>query len=154
MIRRRAPETSTSRFTRLQKATADEDGPVRAQANHEEDDMNYEIIGECYIDGLDNGLFGALPAGWRMDFDKIKTGYGATHTYIHSESGRKSRWHPSLEPLLQEWKPFERERRPEDPSTFTCFRNDITGEERNSDPRLTAERLRRRGVAIRNFTFV
>ena len=127
---------------------------ARAQVNYGEHEFQYEIIGECYIDGLDNGLFGSLPAGWKLEFDKIKTGYGATHTYTHTGSGTRLRGHPSLEPLPQEWKPFERERRPEDPSTFICFRNDITGEERNSDPRLTSERLRRRGIAITDFVFV
>jgi len=120
-----------------------------------ESEDRFEIIGECYVDGLENmsSLLGSLPDGWNFLFDKMKSGYGAIHTYLHKD-GTKNKWHPSLEPLPQEWMPFERERRPEDPSTFTCFRNVKTGEEVNSDPRLTPARLRARGIDIRSFVFV
>lgn len=115
----------------------------------------YEIVGECYVDGLDNMscLFGRLPDGWTSQFDRMKSGYGATHAYLHRD-GKITKWHPLLEELPKEWMPYERERRPEDPSTFTCFWNTKTGEERNSDPRLTAARLLARGVEIRSFVFV
>jgi hypothetical protein len=117
-------------------------------------DQRYEVIGECYIDRLENGLLGNLPSGWKLQFDKIKSGYGATHTFIHTESATKTKWHPSLGSMPQQWTSFDRERRPADPSTFVCFRNTLTGEERNSDPRLTAERLRDQGIAIKTFTFI
>jgi hypothetical protein len=154
VIRKSSPKVENARVARTQGIAADEGVSGKVQAKYGEDEAQYIIIGECYIDGLDNGLFGHLPAGWKLEFDKIKTGYGATHTYIHTASGTKLRGHPSLEPLSLEWKPFERERRPEDPSTFICFRNDITGEERNSDPLLTSERLIRRGIAMTDFVFV
>lgn len=125
------------------------------EAESKESEECFEIIGECYVDGLDNMscLFGRLPDGWTSQFDKMKSGYGAIQTYLHKD-GTRTKWHPLLEDLPQEWMPFERERRPEDPSTFTCFRNIKTGEEMNTDPRLTPTRLRARGVDIRSFVFV
>jgi hypothetical protein len=124
-------------------------------AYQEDYEENFEIIGECYVDGLDNMscLFGRLPDDWTSQFDKMKGGYGATHTYLRKD-GKITKWHPLLEELPQEWIVFERERRLDDPSTFTCFRNVRTGEGRNSDPRLTATRLRARGIEIHSFVFV
>ena len=74
--------------------------------------------------------------------------------FYDTESETLTKEDPRLDPLGKEWASFERERLPDDGPTFAGFRHIVTGETRNSDPRLTIEALRRRGAKIEEFDFL
>jgi hypothetical protein len=73
------------------------------------------------------------------------------HRFFSSSTGLETTEDPRLPPLSSEWERFEREWTPDDPEPCTWFRNTVTGEEINSDPRMLPEALKARGVSLRTF---
>jgi hypothetical protein len=61
---------------------------------------------------------------------------------------------PWLGPLPPEWECFPRERTNNDPKIYEGFRNKVTGEVMNSDPRKLPEALEARGVKLETFHLV
>jgi hypothetical protein len=113
-------------------------------------DGKYRVIGDCYIQGIGDGeaLLGPIPSPWRMIcVDRVLE-------YFHTETGEQTVEDPRLEPIPEPWVriPFKRERH--DPRFCENFKNTITGEVLNSDPRLLPDALRARGVKLQTFQLV
>lgn len=61
---------------------------------------------------------------------------------------------PRLDQLPVGWEAIREERTKDDPQLFSWFRNKVTGETMNSDPRMLPEALRDRGVNLELFKLV
>ncbi|KAH9887810.1 hypothetical protein F4778DRAFT_420631 [Xylariomycetidae sp. FL2044] len=63
----------------------------------EGDDGSYRVIGECYVEALDDAvtLLGPLPTGWSVRIDEIKSGHGTTHRFQEREHGPGDRGGPA-----------------------------------------------------------
>lgn len=112
----------------------------------------YEVIGECYIQGLMDGesLLGPLPEPWKMRIVPGSEGLWTTG-YFNPSTGSVSHEDPRLAALgcvPDEWEAIQSERMPDDPKYFQKFRNKSTGETINSDPRLLPDSLKARGIPL------
>lgn len=76
--------------------------------------------------------------------------------YKNSETGTVVNTDPRLDkvPLPQEWEPLTWARGSIDPRICCRFRNNLTGELTNYDPRTTSEDLEERGVNIKEIVLV
>lgn len=120
---------------------------------------NFRLIGECYLHGVDDGnaLFPGQTLGksWAVQRFHENTGYYNLFGFTNLETGERSYEDPRLGPLPEGWSRLpERDRTDDDPETFQEFQNQFTGEIMASDPRLTAEALRQRGVKLETFALV
>jgi hypothetical protein len=89
------------------------------------------------------GLLGPLPDDWQLGFNDV----GHFQDFFNKNTDERVRNDPRLEPLSGEWEEVDQE----GDSFFefgTMFRNKITGVKQTSDPRLSPERLRARGVRL------
>ncbi|RSL61644.1 hypothetical protein CEP53_005041 [Fusarium sp. AF-6] len=118
-----------------------------------EPDGRYKILGECYIHGLADGaaLVGLVPGPREVKIFKGPGGlwdawgiWNSETKEWDSEDGRLSRaWLPDV------WESAEIERTRNDPAICRFFRNKVTGEVVNSDPRFEPEILRtKNGVEL------
>ena len=116
----------------------------------------YAIVGECCVHGLHDGasLLGPLPHPWRVQVFEDSTGSLCIYRYFNADTGELSDEDPRLDPLPEEWEKLEIERTADDPGIFKNFRNKITGEIMNADPRLLPEALKTRGVDMQTFTLI
>ncbi|KAH6671499.1 heterokaryon incompatibility protein-domain-containing protein [Plectosphaerella plurivora] len=112
-------------------------------------DGTFTVVGECFIHGLDDstGIVGQMPPGWTVHIDKDDAG-NAEHRYINAEEGLSTVEDPRLGALPAEWSRHRKIRRPGAPALAADFRNVVTGEEMNSDPRLLPKNLLRRGIEL------
>ncbi len=112
----------------------------------------YNVVGEAFVYGLNDAtaLLGPLPDGWRVQAFTDASGFTYDHRYVHLETNRIQDEDPRLK-RSTEWEMVRRHRTNRDPELFQCFRNNLTGEEMNSDPRLLPEALRERGVELECF---
>ena len=69
-------------------------------------------------------------------------------------TGEQTLEDPRLEAMPLEWERMTYERTPDDPAYFAAFRNKVTDETINSDPRLSPEALQARGVALETFSLI
>ncbi|KAH7419577.1 heterokaryon incompatibility protein-domain-containing protein [Cadophora sp. MPI-SDFR-AT-0126] len=122
----------------------------------------FHVVGECHVPGIMNAeaFLGQLPLGWTKR--KIRRHNGV---FILYEQGNiKTQKDPRINALPSGWRimfgtqehPLEVEPEPEDENQLTrkWFQNVQTGDRTYFNPALTPERLRERGVDIRDFKLV
>ncbi|KAF2491615.1 HET-domain-containing protein [Lophium mytilinum] len=118
---------------------------------------SFQVVGSVYVHGLSDAtaLLGPIPAPWTVHVDDDDAGE-YRHRFFNSITGQHHSLSedPRLEPLPPEWEHVPRDRTAEDPPVFETFRNKMTGEEMNSDPRMLPDALRKRGVPLQTFQLV
>jgi hypothetical protein len=112
-------------------------------------------VGISSLHGFTDGeaLLEPLPSPWKVRIKLGSNGYDKIY-FINSLTGESTHEDPRLEALPSHWEELEAVRTPDDPLLFGRFRNKLTGEVRNSDPRLLPEALEKRGVKIETFELV
>jgi len=115
-------------------------------------------IGCGYVHGLMDGeaFLGPIPPRYRVQIKRDvddSWGYENPH-FLDVETGEFIKKDPRLGPVPDIWEELMLERTPDDPRTYTKFRNKITGEVINSDPRLFPAALEERGVKLETFSLV
>jgi len=116
----------------------------------------FQVVGEAYIHGLEDaiGVLGPLPADWKAIIRGDDTLGRPLHRYLNPTRWEETVEDPRLDRLPPEWERIEYERSPDDPALFEVFKNCVTGETINSDPRLSPEALRMRGVKLETFQLI
>jgi hypothetical protein len=76
------------------------------------------------------------------------------HRYLNLTTCEQTAEDPRLDVLPPEWERMAYERSPDDPALFEVFKNNVTGETVNSDPRLSPEALRVREVKLEKFQLI
>jgi hypothetical protein len=119
------------------------------------DSEKFQVVGEAYIHGLEDaiGVLGPLPTGWKVIIVGDTLGR-PLHRYLNRDKWEYTAEDPRLDRLPPEWERIEYERSPDDPALFEMFKNCVTGETINSDPRLSPEALRVRGVRLETFQLI
>lgn len=118
----------------------------------------YQVIGPCYLHGFWDGesLLGRMPAPWSLKFVKDRSGIDVPR-FANAETGELTHKDPRLAslPLPEGWEQLaDAERTMNDPFTVQFWRNEKSDEKMNSDPRMTEEKLRERGIKIERFSLV
>ena len=115
----------------------------------------FHVVGECHVHGLSDavGILGPLPDHWKVIIKGDAFGR-PTHRFFHLSDNEETLNDPRLEPLPLNWERATYERFANDPAIFERFRNLVTGELVNYDPRLSPERLEARGVELQSFRLV
>ena len=116
---------------------------------------NFQVVGEAYIHGLEDDIavHGALPAQWKVIITADSLGR-ALHRYVNLMTYELTAEDPRLGVLPPEWERVPYERSADDPALFEVFKNSITGETLHSDPRLSPEALRARGVNLETLQLI
>ena len=117
---------------------------------------NYQVVGACYIQALmyAEALLGPMSEGWEyvQRLDQISGEY--QDAFVHKQSGRVQCEDPRLGQLPEGWSVKRHERE----DAYPIYVNDITGKScgkaYTTDPRMTSEELRLRGVDMRTFRLV
>ncbi|KAK3997893.1 heterokaryon incompatibility protein-domain-containing protein [Cladorrhinum sp. PSN332] len=132
---------------------------LRQQQPGESED--FTVIGDGYFYGLGdaNALLGPLPPNWSMWITDDSIGSSAIR-FWDAERGKLTKDDPRLGPLPDGWGVLDEiseehylmDRTGDDPTLFRWFRNTATGEDINSDPRMSVDALRERGVKIEMFS--
>lgn len=101
-------------------------------------------------------FLGKLPDGWCVQYDISAESVRDKVLYKNLEAGTLVNTDPRLDkvPLPQEWEPLAWTRGSIDPRICCRFRNKLTGELINYDPRMTSEALKERGVNIKEIVLV
>lgn len=114
-----------------------------------------QVVGSGYFHGLmhGEGVLGTLPGGWTCESALTESSF-FTESFHHRQTGATTSNDPHLGQLPLEWGV-------ETESTFSLstiaepkFVNRVTGEVRDTDPRLTPEAIRQRGVNIQAITLI
>lgn len=115
----------------------------------------YQIVGESFVYGLNdaNILLGPLRDGWAVEAFTDASGFTYHHRYVNRQQGVVADEDPRLEPLVG-WERIYRDKTSCEPELFQYFRNMTSGEEMNSDPRLSPQALESRGVNLQTFKLV
>ncbi|KLU92599.1 hypothetical protein MAPG_11544 [Magnaporthiopsis poae ATCC 64411] len=121
----------------------------------------YLVVGECHSVNLQDAtaLLGPLPPPGRVEVVFDGRGGDITVQFLDPETGSRTNEDPRLPPLPPPWVAVDNvaatgtlERSLDDPYIFRRFRNRETGEVVNSDPRMSPDALRARGLALEYFT--
>lgn len=117
--------------------------------------IGFEIIGPCLVHGLMDAeaLLGTLPNPWIVELYRDNLGYARLH-FRNTDTKELTVEDPRLDPVSPEWERFEHDRTQDDPRWFAYYRNKVTGEVMNSDPRMLPDELRNRGVNLEMFCLV
>jgi hypothetical protein len=115
----------------------------------------FQVVGDCYVHGLTDstGLLGPLPEPWHVlnDYDS----FGFWLQFFHNpETGVTTLEDPRLGKLPPSWERVESIRIKGDPEILARFKNTITGEVINSDPRLCSNVLKERGVDLQSYRLI
>ncbi|KAI3326744.1 HET-domain-containing protein [Xylariaceae sp. AK1471] len=115
----------------------------------------FQVIGECYIHGLEDAkaILGPLPSHMRAIIKGDAHG-SPTLRFLDLRSGVETLEDPRLDPLAPSWVRAPYERLPGDPAIFEKFTNLETGEMINYDPRLSPDALEARGIELEMFKLV
>ncbi|KAI0140441.1 heterokaryon incompatibility protein-domain-containing protein [Xylariaceae sp. FL1272] len=118
-------------------------------------DSTFRVLGECLVAGFmdDEAVLGPLPRPWRLVVLSHSDGH-RRHYYLNEETGIEAEEDPRMTELPSDWEYLNRSRTPNDPVFFAWYRNKVTGEEINSDPRLLPDALRKRGVDVQTITLI
>jgi hypothetical protein len=114
---------------------------------------DFIVVGSCFVHGLMDGeaLLGAIPSPWKLEIVKIP-GPGWSN-YFAKSPGVKTLDDPRLPPLPSEWEEVGRDIH-DHTTSKALFRNIVTGETMDSDPRILPEALEARGVKLKRFRLV
>lgn len=116
---------------------------------------SFQFVGSCYLHGFSSAeaFLGPLPAPsviqYKPDSRGVETPY-----FFNKDTAEEAQQDPRLGELPPEWEAVQADRTKDDPHFFMWFRNNITGETMNSDPRMLPEALRDRGVDLQTFRLV
>lgn len=112
----------------------------------------FRVVGECYVHGLEDttSILGPLPRQWTGIVRGDALGR-QLYRYLNLWTFQDTPEDPRLDPLPSEWERVAYKRSPDDPAIFERFRNVVTGETINSDPRLSPMALEARGVNLKTF---
>jgi hypothetical protein len=99
------------------------------------------------------GILGPLPDHWKVIIKGDAIGK-PTHRFVHLSDNEETVNDPRLEPLPLNWERAAYERLTDDPAIFERFKNVVTGELVNYDPRLSPERLKACGIDLQSFRLV
>jgi len=116
---------------------------------------HFKVVGECSAYGLEDAtrLLGPLPAPWKLQLVPDDTN-DLICQFFNTDTKETTIEDPRLPALASEWERFESPRTKDDPEYYQRFRNTVTGEVMNSDPRMLPDALRARGVALRTFQLI
>lgn len=111
---------------------------------------HFEVIGDAYCEGIMAGeaLLGPFPE--TIQYIEVLIGGYLHHRFKDRRIGTVTSEDPRLGPLPAGWRKENADRE----APEWRFVNDITGEDTWSDPRLTPEALKKRGVNIQVFDLV
>ncbi|KAI4257074.1 MAG: hypothetical protein LQ352_001788 [Teloschistes flavicans] len=122
----------------------------------------YEVVGECYLQGIMFGeaLLGPLPESWMPASVKFDPAHAYVCGFVNGETGKTRIEDPRLGPLPPGWRILDHA----DTVSRHRYVNDETGEgfgtkehyhlNEFSDPRMTAQALAERGVTLRTIELV
>lgn len=105
------------------------------------------VVGECYLHGMmdEENILGRIPESWQV---RISSQYEVVLVeFINLDTGYRTCNDPRLPPMPSDWKETEKAAY-KDYGLGTKFMNTLTGETIHSDPRMTADALRERGVEL------
>ncbi|KAK6606664.1 hypothetical protein H4I95_04313 [Botrytis cinerea] len=110
------------------------------------------VVGSYFIHGLMDGeaLLGPIPSPWKTELYRRKDSGYSTHFVKPNE---KTLDDPRLPPLPFEWVEVNRDDGPW-PIGKYHFRNTVTGESMDSDPRMLPDALVKRGVNLQKFRLI
>ncbi|TGO11852.1 hypothetical protein BTUL_0100g00310 [Botrytis tulipae] len=110
------------------------------------------VVGSYFIHGLMDGeaLLGPIPSPWKTELYRRKDSGYSTHFVKPNE---KTLDDPRLPPLSSEWIEVNRDDGPW-PISKSFFKNVVTGEMMDSDPRMLPQALVERGVELRKFKLI
>jgi hypothetical protein len=113
---------------------------------------NFQVIGECYIQGLmdSEAVLGGLQPPWRIEYSIVSNIPKPTATFVNIESGIRQSEDPRLGDVLPEWEELPSR----DTLLFKRFKHRVTGQILRSDPRLLRENLKARGVKVKKFVLI
>lgn len=117
---------------------------------------SHQVVGQCYVQGLmyAEALLGSMAEGWEQVLRLTQISGRYDDAFVHKPSGRVQDDDPRLGPLPEGWSVKSHE----EEDAFPIYVNDRTGEfcgkAYSSDPRMTSEELRLRGVDMRTFRLV
>ena len=113
-------------------------------------DGSYKVVGHAYYDGFMDGeaLLGPLPNSFKAVWRFYRRRWA--WAYLNQETGVFQGEDPRLGPLPFGWR-LERLKNEEFRRRFI---NDETGEKSETDPRLSSEALRKRGIPLQVFDLV
>jgi hypothetical protein len=112
----------------------------------------YSVVGEGLVYGFHDAicLLGPLPKPWDVRLALDLTGEATLYRFYNTETGQSTEEDPRLCPL-QGWERLHSDRTADDPEIFQAFRNLSTGDIINSDPRMSEDALRSKGVPLLTF---
>ncbi|ENH69208.1 Heterokaryon incompatibility protein 6, OR allele [Fusarium oxysporum f. sp. cubense race 1] len=115
----------------------------------------FQVVGSCYLHGFTSAeaFLGPLPAPWVMQYKPDSCGV-QTPYFFNKDTKEAVQQDPRLGELPVMWKAIQKDRTKDDPQFLSLFRNSLTGELMNSDPRMLPEALRDRGVRLQSFKLV
>lgn len=117
------------------------------------DSPQYQVVGECYVQGLNEGeafLGPSLPSHRRvMRYDEVSDQWG--EAFVNCEDGSVSLHHPALGPLREGWRMEAGHSRVYGGCIYV---NDATGERTEVHPNLSVEVLEERGIEFETFQLV
>lgn len=118
----------------------------------------FRAVGSVYLDGAMDGeaFLGQLPDKWCVQYNNLDDSACDKVLFKNLETGTTVKTDPRLDevPLPHEWEPVAWTRESIDPMTCCRFRNKLTGELINYDPRMTGEALKERGVNIKEIVLI
>ncbi|KAK4449010.1 heterokaryon incompatibility protein-domain-containing protein [Podospora aff. communis PSN243] len=115
----------------------------------------YQVVGSALVYGLHDALslLGPLPDHWSIRVRLDSVGDANLPRFFNMMTEVETDEDPRLPPL-ERWARLDVDRTGDDPEVFQKFRNTSTGEVVNFDPRMGADKMRCRGVALRAFQLV
>jgi hypothetical protein len=115
----------------------------------------FHVVGECYVHGLSDaiGLLGPLPEHWKTIIKGDALGRPMQY-FVNLVDFVETLNDPRLEPLPWDWERATYERLADDPAIFERFRNLVTGELVNYDPRLSPDALEACGIKLQPFRLI
>jgi hypothetical protein len=128
--------------------------------SHSNKTVKNQVVGESYIHGLMEGqaILGSIPTPWSVMLrlsDSLLNPQRRNETYFYnSDTMVRSRHDPRLEALPNEWEEIDVEDDVRLGTLIQHYRNKLTGEIINSDPRLLPEALEARGVLLEMFELI
>ncbi|KAH4013036.1 hypothetical protein HBI73_211990 [Parastagonospora nodorum] len=127
---------------------------LRRTVTEDESTMMHRYVGPSYIHGLMEGqaLLGPLPHSWDMIIDH--SNHISSFSFLNHQTKVCTTQDPRLGPLPLEWEAVEKEYETRPPFYVQHHRNNVTGEFINSDPRLSPEVLKARGVDVTTIVLV
>ncbi|CAM1511935.1 Fc.00g094480.m01.CDS01 [Cosmosporella sp. VM-42] len=112
----------------------------------------FQVVGSCYLHGFCNAeaFLGPLPGAWSIQYKPDFHG-AQIPSFYNKETEEETEQDPRLDKLPPEWEPVQADRTRDDPTLVKWFRNNITRETMNSDPRMLPEALKSRNISLQTF---